>query len=100
MKTGIELIVLERKEQLESKGRTLKHDFENNSQGELIIVAHALMETSVGRYMKRPEGWSPEYWEKLLGKPYTERLSIAGALIAAEIDRLQNSFDKKNKKNE
>jgi len=35
-----------------------------------------------------PQGWDESYFAKLLDKPYKERLVIAGALIAVEIDRL------------
>jgi len=35
-----------------------------------------------------PEGWNEERWNKMLNKSDERRLVIAGALIAAEIDRL------------
>ena len=34
-----------------------------------------------------PHGWDKELFEKMVDKPHIERLTIAGALIAAEIDR-------------
>ena len=44
-----------------------------------------------------PEGWSFELFKKMCNKPYKERLVIAGALIAAEIDRL-NAIERNLKK--
>ncbi len=35
-----------------------------------------------------PEGWNKELHNKMMNKPYKDRLIIAGALIAAEIDRI------------
>ena len=33
-----------------------------------------------------PHGWNPVFWKKMIDKDYKDRLVIAGALIAAEID--------------
>lgn len=92
MKTGIELIVQERKEQIEKHNRTVEHDVHSNDQGQLRFAADFIIS-----YIKfspnpdnfKPEGWDIDYWSKLCKKSYRERLIIAGALIAAEIDRLQ-----------
>lgn len=35
-----------------------------------------------------PKTWSSLFSENIVRKPYKERLIIAGALIAAEIDRI------------
>jgi len=93
MKTGTELIMNERAHQIVNHGRTARHDFLNNKHGELI---HAAREMSIPNLVitpeylvaSRPKEWSASMWEKMCGKPYIERLVIAGALIAAEIDRL------------
>jgi len=37
-----------------------------------------------------PKGWDHKIWEKMCHKNYKKRLIIAGALIAAEIDRLNS----------
>ena len=92
MKTGIELIDEERREQVE------KHNIENdvllNSGFEKPLTKAASMlsvehMTSNIIYFGCPENWSPSLWEKMCNKAYIERLIIAGALIAAEIDRVQ-----------
>jgi hypothetical protein len=36
-----------------------------------------------------PLNWEKTWWQRMCDKPFSERLIIAGALIAAEIDRLQ-----------
>ena len=41
--------------------------------------------------VQTPNGWDQEIWEKMIRKPHQERLIIAGALIAAELDRLNYS---------
>ncbi len=35
-----------------------------------------------------PAGWDKQIWEHMLKKKHKQRLIIAGALIAAEIDRI------------
>lgn len=37
-----------------------------------------------------PENWDKAIFDKMISKPWKQRLIIAGALIAAEIDRIQN----------
>lgn len=37
--------------------------------------------------MSKSNAWPEEYFYKIWHKPYAERLAIAGAMIAAEIDR-------------
>lgn len=95
-KTGIELIAEERKEQIEKHGKTIEFDVENNDLNQLTAGAHTLMvyptlheqNNDVIR-RRKPIDWDDNLWLKMCKKSYTERLSIAGALIAAEIDRLQ-----------
>ncbi|MBP6566066.1 MAG: hypothetical protein KA270_02800 [Saprospiraceae bacterium] len=89
MKTGIELIAQERAEQIEKHGRTIKSDVEYNSHCELSDGARLLL-TGINELERviPPHNWDREIWDKMISKPYKERLIIAGALIAAEIDRL------------
>lgn len=96
MKTGIELIALERHEQVVKHGRTINHDKLTNKNNELSEAASELISPvhdSVAQLDKKfdymPFGWDENIWAKMWEKPYKERLIIAGALIAAEIDRLQ-----------
>jgi len=85
-KTGIELIAKERQEQIEKHGRTIAWDADRNSAEELITAAHAAIDADDGQF---PASWDLVAIQKICDKPYKERLIIAGALIAAEIDRLQ-----------
>lgn len=39
--------------------------------------------------MNPPSFWDKALWKRMIEKPEKERLIIAGALIAAEIDRIQ-----------
>jgi hypothetical protein len=96
MKTGIELIAQEREEQIEKHGRTIDADVKNNKSGELSFAAAALscpnpesMGLSSANNYSCPTGWDVKIWTKMILKPYKDRLIIAGALLAAEIDRLQ-----------
>lgn len=82
--TGLELIAKERKEQIEKHGYTVDNDVQNNNNRQLLNAAGALMTGS----MLRPTSWEQESWQHMMLKSKKERLIIAGALIAAEIDRL------------
>lgn len=92
--TGIELIAKERKEQIEKHGRSIHEDRVHNSELPYALTKAASsltiypMTTTVVEF-GRPENWNKDIWEKMCKKKYKERLIIAGALIAAEIDRVQ-----------
>ena len=96
--TGIELITQERKEQIEKHFKTIEHDARINIQHQLCDAATQLAEWNKMLCIEAedwiPIGWDVEAWRKMFNKPYKERLIIAGALIAAEIDRLQMGIDK------
>lgn len=91
-KTGIELIVQERKEQIEKHGRTVQLDIERNNYRKMLTVVQVLIEPQqhlqhdyiLKQYM--PLGWDKEIWMKMCKKPFVDRLVIAGAFIAAQID--------------
>ena len=97
MKTGIELIAEERQRQIEVEGWTKEHDAEHtNGSLALAAVCYAIPSES-RRYSycplrkeRVPDFWP---WDKEWWKPCPENrireLVKAGALIAAEIDRLQ-----------
>lgn len=96
-KSGIELIAEERKRQIEVEGWTKEHDAEyTNSSLSLAAVCYAIP-SELRRYSycplrkeRVPDFWP---WDKEWWKPCPEdrirELTKAGALIAAEIDRLQ-----------
>lgn len=97
MKTGIELIAEERKEQIEKHGRSISQDVEFNTNYELAWAASLLTTTpdqdidvcSDLIILTRLKNWNKEILSRMVNKPYKERLIIAGAFIAAEIDRIQ-----------
>ena len=103
MKTGAELIADERKRQIEVEGWSTEHDAQYNNY-ELINAATCYCQPESIRTYNRtwrglehpdditipPIGWP---WAKEWWKPSPDdrvrELVKAGALIAAEIDRLQ-----------
>ncbi len=93
--TGAELITNERLRQIVVEGWTLKHDAAHIN-GELGLVAvcyilHAIFGFSNNYKKSWPGVWWPVTWNKKWWKPKDRirDLTKAGALIAAEIDRLQ-----------
>jgi hypothetical protein len=95
MKTGIELIAQERREQIEKHGRTIERDVKDNYNAQLPTAAMRLLQFD--RYdIPAPFLWRESIWEKMNSKPYKDRLIIAGALIAAEIDRINYSEQQDN----
>jgi len=98
-KSGIELIAEKRRKQIDEKGRSIESDVKFNQNYQLSIAAATLCTRHINSvYFKQPKGWDRELWEKMRNETYKERLIIAGALIAAEIDRLQAIEDEYNKK--
>lgn len=98
MKTGVEMIADERKRQIEVEGWTAEHDA-SHKNNELALVAMCYAEprkyyNPVNRLLKfrvpNPGIW-PREWDKKWFKPKDRIRDLvkAGALIAAEIDRLQ-----------
>lgn len=94
MLTGIELIADERQEQIEDHGRTIEKDVVENENNQLARGAEMLLASEHDEGIDResyPIGWDLNICDHMLSKTYLEKLVIAGALIAAEIDRLQYS---------
>ena len=90
MKTGIELIAAERQEQIEKHERSIDRDVKENPNRELRDGALVLLYDHPSN-LHIPNGWNRPIMYKMINKSYRERLIIAGALIAAEIDRLQST---------
>lgn len=91
MKTGIELITEKRIEHITKHGITIMDDIKHNSDGQLSVAAGVLGQKNIPQQYKKtliPKNWDKDRWERMVNKPYKERLIIAGALYAAEIDRL------------
>ncbi len=91
MRNGIELISIERAEQIEKHGRTPERDVIENDGYQLRQAAQKIIDVPKVRYNGKPKGWDQYIWGKICDKDYVQRLTIAGALIAAEIDRVQNT---------
>lgn len=85
MKTGAEHIFDERVEQIMKHHHSVEDDIKYNDDGELIYFAMALLTKKKSYY---PGYWKQDIYEHAVSKSDIERLAIAGALIAAEIDRL------------
>lgn len=87
---GVNLIAQERWEQL------YKHHWNRDeayTQGELL---HAALFALSPLEHEWPEGWSEHFRQKILNKSYEQRLQVAGAFIAAELDRLTKEQNTKN----
>jgi hypothetical protein len=80
---GIELIANERLEQLNKHNCSFEHDSEHISE-ELKWAAAYLLTKDENLF---PD-WDFKYFMKFKEKEGIEALKVAGALIAAEIDRL------------
>ena len=83
--TGIELITQERKEQIEKYRYDTEHDVQHHPDQALINAAIFALTLQ--------DKWKQDGWEnfekKMWSKSMVERFAVAGALVAAEIDRLQ-----------
>lgn len=104
MSTGIELIAAERERQVEVLGWTSEHDLEHDQQELAWAAVHyaapdpeayVTPEVRKTNYAKEgtydpvfPESWDPE-WDKKGRDGRIRDLVKAGALAAAEIDRLK-----------
>jgi hypothetical protein len=90
--SGAELIAVERRRQMEAEGWSAEHD-SGHQEGELVEAAvsyllHYLSQQGLAsHFVEWP--WEARYWKP--SEEPTRNLVKAGALIAAEIDRLQRS---------
>ncbi len=86
---GIGAIAKEREEQLDKHDRQIASDVAQNSSGELRQAAVALItDFGVGDISQLPLHWKDSICRHMAGKPYRERLALAGSFCAAEIDRI------------
>lgn len=96
--TGAELIAVERQRQIDVEGWTPEHDDEH-SLAEIAVAGLSYVSIAASQVRLR-EGcmlaalpiywpWSAEWWKP--SNDPTRNLVKAGALIAAEIDRLQRA---------
>lgn len=94
-KTGVDLITDERKKQIKKHGFTAEHHALNSekwySRFQLQTAAKYLLDEDIPESelrIKVPINWDVDWFERLNKRERKERLVIAGALIAAELDRL------------
>lgn len=95
-KSGIELISEERKRQIEVEGWTNDHDSKYYT-GQLVYAASCYLVYDYPHWAECVEAipipkmwpWAKEWWKPTPENRIRE-LQKAGALIAAEIDRLNN----------
>lgn len=81
---GLLEIVWERVKQVTIKDRSVEDDVKYNTQGELIRGAMYILQLET----EWPETWNDEYRQKVDTYDNKKRLVVAGALIAAELDRV------------
>ncbi|HUX16326.1 MAG TPA: hypothetical protein VMW52_07615 [Phycisphaerae bacterium] len=89
--TGVERIAAERQRQIEQEGWTPEHD-DKHVRWEMAVAAACYAvhnTTAIVKDGAGNPGWPwDEKWDKRNKHNRIRRLEIAGALIAAEIDRL------------
>lgn len=92
MKTGIEIIAEERKRQIEVEGWDSEHDKIANNDEQLAEAAALYALPEIRRTYEYDVNnlwpWNKKWWKPTPNDRIRE-LAKAGALIAAEIDRLQ-----------
>ena len=80
---GISKITQEREDQIQKHGFDIENDL--NYDNELLQAVIATINCDKSNF---PPAWiATGYAERILGKLDIDRLAVAGALIAAEIDR-------------
>jgi hypothetical protein len=97
MISGIELIAQERQRQIEKEGWTAEHDSRHKNEELAWVACYYAMpgiivyvdgnDPAISPETMYPVTWN-ECWAKRDKKSRTQQLAVAGALIAAEIDRL------------
>lgn len=93
--TGVEMIAAERERQINEKGWTTEHD-DQHDDGSLLEFADMLLQATATAsgpddVDDEPDSWVPDAVRHVLERHRdpVERLRIASALVAAEIDRIQ-----------
>ena len=90
-KTGAELIADERQRQIEEEGWSAEHDTQHPS-GQLALAGACYALDAVGLVGTASDWWPwDEKWWKPTPNDPVRQLTKAGALIAAEIDKIQRT---------
>ncbi len=85
MTKGALLIANERDEQIIKHGFSAEKDTEFYNNAELVQAALFSLHPEIFAF---PGNWNVIYKDKIINKNLLDRYKVAGALIAAEIDRL------------
>nr|WP_293837509.1 hypothetical protein [uncultured Arsenicibacter sp.] len=101
MRSGVDLIAKERHEQINKHGFSIEKDLSQNDYEKLISATLSILfqNPKFSEPIERkpiyfyPNSWDDKYYERIVQKSRIEQLVIAGALIAAEIDRILYSND-------
>lgn len=99
MKSGIELIAAERQEQIGKHNYSKNYDVHRNDNRQLSQAALMLLSVDFEEGIDSssyPDGWEHPACAYMISKPYKDRLVIAGALLAAELDRLSGNEEIEN----
>jgi hypothetical protein len=88
--TGVEQIKSEREKQEVINGRTPYMDQLVNPNGEIVDAAIYILDPEKG---VKPEHWG-DWLDEAAQREHRERVKMAGALMAAEIDRLDRAQGK------
>lgn len=102
MKTGVELIAEERQKQILKHGFTGKHHADHPEwydQNQLVSASQVLIERDTTLIEWHPLNWDAVWFQRLLDNPYFERLKIAAAMLAAELDRINELKERERRKN-
>lgn len=98
--SGLQLIRIERSEQIHKHGFSLENDAKYYSNGELVqAAAFCLKLAGFERFtflqdlhIGWPVGWSEYFKNKIITKNRKEQLIVAGAFLMAENDRRKDNF--------
>jgi hypothetical protein len=108
--SGVELIAEERKRQIEKEGWDIQHDDSTHDNGGLALagacyaidvvkrigkayLVYKPLDRLVSNFVDNAWPWDFKWWKPTPDDPIRQ-LTKAGALIAAEIDRLQRMRNK------
>jgi hypothetical protein len=88
--TGAQLITEERREQIQRHKRTVANDVATNTDNELETATLRLITQVLGKsghYPAWPDHWDQAICDKMDEKTDFEKIQIAGAFLAAALDR-------------
>ena len=95
---GVKDILGERRKQIDKYQYTAEYQAEHPqyyADHQLQYAAHTLLNVDIMGYTRivEPLNWDRAWFVRLCEKPQKDRIRIAAALLAAELDRLQYISD-------